>query len=85
MDSKVEPPFPELARVARVPGRVALRAVIDENGAVDEIEVIDCNRPGYGFDDAAIEAVGQWRYRPATLRGRPVAVYFVVLVEFKLL
>jgi protein TonB len=84
LDSKVDPHFPELARVARFSGRVVLQAVIDENGAVDEIEVIDCNRPGFGFDDAAIEAVQQWRYEPATLRGRPVAVYFIVLVEFKL-
>lgn len=84
MDSKIEPRFPELARITRVPGRVVLRAVIDEDGVVDEIEIVDCNQPSLGFEEAAIEAVEQWRYRPATLRGRPVAVYFVVLVEFKL-
>ena len=84
LESKVEPHFPELARVARFSGRVILRAVIDENGSVGEIEVVDCNRPGFGFDDAAIEAVQQWEYRPATLRGRAVPVYLVVLVEFKL-
>lgn len=84
MDSKVEPDFPELARVVRQSGRVVLRAVIDEDGAVDEIEVVECNQPSFGFEEAAIEAVQQWRYRPATLRDRPVAVYFVVLVEFKL-
>ena len=84
MDSKVEPHFPELARVVRQSGRVVLRAVIDEDGAVDEIEVVECNQPSFGFEESAIEAVQQWQYRPATLRGRPVAVYFVVLVEFKL-
>ena len=83
-DSKIEPIFPELARVARLSGRVILRAVIDEEGSVGEIEVVDSNRPGFGFDDAAVEAVQQWKYKPATMRGRPVAVYFVVLVEFKL-
>ncbi len=85
MDSKVEPVFPELARVARLSGRVMLRAVIDEEGSVVEIEVIGPSQPDFGFEAAAIEAVQQWRYSPATLRGRPVAVYMVVVVEFKLL
>jgi protein TonB len=84
LDSKVKPHFPELARVARFSGRVMLRAVVDENGTVGEIEVVDCDRPGFGFEDAAIEAVLHWQYEPATLRGRPVPVYLVVLVEFKL-
>jgi protein TonB len=83
-DSKIEPHFPELARITRVPGSVELRAVIDEDGTVKEIEVVACDQPSFGFEEAAIEAVRQWRYRPATLRGRPVAVYLVVLVEFKL-
>lgn len=85
MDSKVEPFFPELARVARLSGRVMLRAVIDEEGSVVEIEVIGPSQPDFGFEAAAIDAVQQWRYSPATLRGRPVAVYMVVVVEFKLL
>lgn len=84
LNSKVEPDFPELARVVRQSGKVVLRAVIDEDGAVDEIEVIECNQPRFGFEESAIKAVQQWRFRPATLRGRPVAVYFVVLVEFEL-
>jgi protein TonB len=84
LDSRVEPDFPELARVARHSGRVILRAVIDKEGSVVEIEMVDCTRPGFGFEEAATEAVRQWRYRPATLRGRPVPVYLVVLIEFKL-
>lgn len=82
--SKIEPHFPELARVARFSGRVTLRAIIDANGSVVEIEVLGCDRPGFGFEDAAIDAVVQWRYRPAMLRGRPVPVYLVVQVSFTL-
>jgi outer membrane biosynthesis protein TonB len=34
------------------------------------------------FDEAAVEAVGKWRYRPALMNGKPVRVYFSVVVSF---
>jgi protein TonB len=82
--SKVDPRYPARARVARVSGRVTLRAVITENGSVREVEVEDCDRPGYGLEQAAIEAVEQWRYRPAVRRGTTVPVYLIVDVSFSL-
>jgi protein TonB len=82
--TKVHPRFPELARAARLSGRVILRAVIGADGSVGEIEVLDCSKPGLGFEEAAAEAVARWRYEPATLRGRPVPVYLVVQIRFTL-
>ena len=49
-----------------------------------DIEVLRCNRPNMGFEDSAVEAVSQWRYKPALQNGKPVEVYFTVFVEFKL-
>ena len=37
---------------------------------------------GWNLETAAIDAVNQWRYEPAVLDGRPVAVIVTVLVEF---
>jgi len=37
---------------------------------------------GFGFGRAAIEAVRQWRYRPATRDGEPIDVYFTIIVLF---
>jgi protein TonB len=82
--SKVDPVYPELGRVARRAGRVTLRAVIAEDGSVGEIEVLDCKPTGYGFDQAAVEAVMQWRYRPAARHGVPVPVFLIVEVTFTL-
>ncbi len=82
--SKVAPVYPELARVARLSGRVIVRAVILEDGTVGEIEVLQCNRPGVGFEEAAIDAITRWRYEPARLYGEPIDVYFTVMVEFTL-
>ena len=83
-DTKVQPEYPELARVARLEGNVILQAIIHADGAVGDLEVLRCNRPNMGFEDAAVDAVRNWRYQPATQNGRPVEVYFTVFVEFKL-
>ena len=83
-ESKVAPIYPELARRVRLSGRVIVQAVILEDGTVGEIEVLLCDHPGVGFEDAAIEAISQWRYEPARLFWEPVDVYFTVIVEFEL-
>jgi outer membrane biosynthesis protein TonB len=40
--------------------------------------------PRYGFDLATLEAVKQWRYQPALLGGRPVAVQASITFEFSI-
>lgn len=83
-ETKIEPEYPELARVARLEGNVILQAIVHADGSVGSVEVLRTNRPNMGFEDSAVDAVKQWRYKPATQNGRPVEVYFTVFVEFKL-
>ena len=83
-ETKIRPEYPEMPRVAQVGGNVILRAIIHTDGSVGEIEILRCNRPNMGFEDAAIQAVQQWRYEPATQGGRAVEVYFTVVVDFTL-
>jgi protein TonB len=78
------PNYPALARRALGQGSVILLVVIEADGRVGEIQVISAPDPRFGFDLAAIEAVKQWRYRPAMLGRRPVAVQASVIVEFTL-
>ena len=84
-DSKIDPLYPEMARVARVEGNVVLQAIVRQDGSVGDLHVLRSNRPMMGFEEAAIAAVQQWRYEPATQNGRPVDVYFTVFVEFSLI
>jgi protein TonB len=83
-DSQVRPDYPEPARQARLQGNVILEAVIRADGTVAKIRVLRCTQPRVGFEEAAIDAVGQWLYEPATQNGKPVDVYFTVVVEFTL-
>jgi protein TonB len=77
---KVSPSYPLAARRAGLGGRVTVRAVIAPDGSVESVEVV--NSTNRLFDDAAVDAVRRWRYRPALMNGRPVRVYFSVVVDF---
>lgn len=83
-ESKIKPDYPELARVARIEGRVILQAIVLKDGTVGELEILSCNRPGMGFEESAVAAVAKWRYRPAMQGSKPVDVYFTVRVDFEL-
>ncbi|MFL6196321.1 MAG: energy transducer TonB [Thermoanaerobaculia bacterium] len=71
-----------MARKARVEGVVVVRAVIDERGNVTDVQLLR-GQP-MGLDQAAMEAVKTWRFKPATLHDRPVKVYFNLTVNFTL-
>ena len=75
---------PELARRAKVQGKVILQAVVRKDGTVGDVQVLQSPGSKLGFDEAAVEAVRQWRYKPGLQNGKPVDVYFTIIVEFYL-
>jgi protein TonB len=83
-ESYVKPVYPELARKARIEAKLILQAVITREGTVTDVQVLKCNHPLVGFEEAAIAAVEQWRYRPALQNGAPVDVFFTIVVNFTL-
>lgn len=78
----VNPQYPDLARRARLEGVVILEATIDTEGNVVDLSVL--RGLGLGLDQAAIDAVSQWKYRPTYYNGRPVPVLMTVTVQFQL-
>lgn len=80
----VQPEYPELARQAKVQGKVILQAVIFKDGSVGDIQVLQTPGEKLGFDEAAIAAVRQWKYKPALQNGRPVDVIFTIVIDFTL-
>jgi TonB family protein len=73
--------YPERARRDRLEGVVELSFVIDETGAVTGIEVRESG--GAVFDEAVIDAVGRWRWDPATKYGVPVKIRWVQRFRFR--
>ncbi|HEV7507077.1 MAG TPA: TonB family protein [Thermoanaerobaculia bacterium] len=79
--SSTRPIYTELARRARVMGTVIVEAVIDEHGDVTDAKVLK-GLP-MGLDQAAVNAIKAWKFRPATREGQPVPVYYVLTVNFQ--
>ncbi len=80
--SRPSPSYPEAAKAAHAEGVVILRTVIGTDGAVEDVEVMR-GQP-HGLTAAAVEAVRQWRFDPATLEGKPVRVVFFLTINFQL-
>jgi len=78
---RVEPAYPGLAKAARVQGDVVLKAVIDKNGDIQDLQLISGHPM---LVPSAIEAVRQWRYKPYLLNGQPVEVETTITVIFAL-
>src|SRR6185312_15094198 len=79
---RVEAVYPPEARAAGVSGAVGLELAVDANGNVTDVKV---TRPaGFGFDDAAVAAARQLKFRPATHDGKPIAATVVFEQRFTL-
>ena len=78
---RVEPEYPELAKRARVQAVVLLQVMVDEQGNVSDVTVI---RGHPLLNQAAVDAVKQWKYSPTLLNGEPVPVVATVTVNFVL-
>lgn len=79
---KVAPDYSESARKARITGPVVVRTVIGSDGTIRDAWITEALEDT--LDQAALDAVRQWTFEPATLEGKPVAVYFEVTVNFQL-
>jgi len=77
----VAPVYPDLAVQSRVAAILILEAEVDTRGLVRSVKVL---RGHPLFDDAAIEAVKQWRYQPLLLNGEPTAFIVTVTMNFNL-
>jgi serine/threonine-protein kinase len=78
---QVNPAYPPMAKQTRVQGEVVLEALINKEGTVQNVKVIS-GHPLLG--QAAVDAVKQWKYKPASLNGEAVEAVTTVTVNFNL-
>ena len=77
----VNPVYPPEAQDAKVSGMVIIEATINAEGSVEVAKVL---RSIPMLDQAALDAVKQWRFTPTLLNGAPVPVIMTVTVNFTL-
>ncbi|HTF24397.1 MAG TPA: TonB family protein [Candidatus Limnocylindria bacterium] len=77
---KIDPKYPPTLIKEHVEGEVVLYAVIRRDGSVDSIQLV------HGIDEQldanAMEALSQWKFRPATKQGAPVELEAIVHIPF---
>lgn len=79
--SSVPPVYPAMAKTQRVSGGVTIDALIDVNGRVTTMKVV--SGPAL-LQEAAMDALKQWKYQPATLDGKAVPMHLNVTIQFRL-
>jgi TonB family protein len=79
---KVNPKYPPSAKDEKVMGTVIVETVINEEGIVEDIQVVES--PDDRLSAAAVEAIRQWRFEAALCDGEPVGVYYNLTINFRL-
>jgi TonB family protein len=78
----VQPEFSEQAKKDKVGGTVIIRLWVDEQGRPEHVRVL--RGVGNGLDEKAVEAVKQYKFKPAMEDGKPVLVELNTEVNFKI-
>lgn len=81
---EVKPQYTAEAMRAKVQGTVWLECVVLPDGTVGPVEVVRSLDTSFGLDQEAVKAAKQWRFRPGTRFGEPVAVLVTIELTFTL-
>ncbi len=79
----VTPEYPEIARKAGVEGQVIMQIVVDEEGNVLQADVVFAQPAGI-FEEAAVKAMLQWKFKPAKQRDKAIKVRMGQRMDFSL-
>jgi TonB family protein len=74
------PSIPKDARKATIKGKVEVHLWVDEDGLPSHVRVV--KGLGHSLDEATVEAANQYRFKPATLNGKPVKTALYLTVEY---
>jgi len=78
---RVSPVYPSAALQSQLQGQVLVSATIGKDGIPKNLTVIKGDQR---LIAAALAAIGQWRYRPATLAGEPIETQIEITIDFHL-
>jgi protein TonB len=79
--NSVAPVYPEIARKAGLTGKVFLKFLVGKNGRVSNVQVLKGQEI---FRQAAIDAILQFRFKPARQNDKPVGVWMTQPITFRL-
>jgi protein TonB len=80
---KIPPIYPIRASRRGIEGFVIVQFLVTKNGEVERIKIIEAH-PKKIFDQNVIHCVSQWKFKPGTVEGIPVATLARTTIRFKL-
>lgn len=75
--------YPPAAKKKGIKGYVVLSVLVDTDGSVKQVQVLESNPSGV-FDDAALQGVRSWQFEPAKYKGDNVRVWAKQKIRFDL-
>lgn len=82
LKSQLQPVYPQIAKLAGIQGVVYLKLLVNEKGKVEEIKILQGAKEM--LDNAAIVAAKEAKFSPALIGNKPVKVWIILPVSFKL-
>ena len=64
-----------------IQGDVSVRLIVSEKGIPENIQLV--NKLGYGLDQSVLQAISQYKFKPATMDGVPFAFPTTIEVNFQ--
>ena len=80
---RIPPTYPMEARRQKIEGWVRMEFTVQEDGTVADVKVKE-SKPSSIFDQAAVNAISQWKFRPAMQDGKPVRKRAAQTLKFAL-
>lgn len=82
--SRINPTYPPIAQQKKIEGTVILSVLVSERGEPVDARVLRGAGGQSGLNEAAIEAIKKWKFRPAVKSGKRVRVWMTYPIVFKL-
>jgi len=82
---KTKPVYPERAAKIKLQGYVIAEAVLRKDGTVEDIQILrGLGKGKFGFEDATIDALRSWTFKPGEVNGIPADVRMTLKIDFVL-
>ncbi len=81
--ARMPPIYPPVAKRRGIEGWVTVRFIVNTQGAVEDITIIESDPPDM-FEQSVRKCVAGWRFQPGTVEGRPVQVWAETTIRFEL-
>jgi len=75
--------YPARAKAKEIEGYVLLSILVNENGQVDQVRVLESDPQGT-FDDVAVRNIKKWKFEPAKYNGKPISIWINQPIKFEL-